>query len=195
MRTNKTAPFDLHIQEVKGNYEIFSQSEKGSSFLQKAGVAPSKTKLKINQIDGTKSWPLEDISKIIDDRTGNEKFWSATSNSCFGCGACVAVCPLCFCTRQEFRNDLDGKTSQCLKWDACFAKRFSEIQNHHDLRPQNVDRLYNWYHHKFVRANYEKDRFLCTGCGRCIEACPANLNMKNIIETLIKLNSPKDEKR
>ncbi len=195
MGTNKIAPFDLHIQEIKGNYEVFSGSEKGNHYLQKAGIAPSKTKLKITPIEETETWPLEKISKIIENRAGNEKFWNATANTCFGCGACVAVCPLCFCTRQEFKNDLDGGNSQCLKWDACFAKRFSEIQNHHDLRPQNVDRLYNWYHHKFVRAKFEKDHFLCTGCGRCIDACPANLNMNNIISTLIKLNSPKNEKQ
>lgn len=186
--TNKIAPFDLYVQENRGHFEIFSGSEKGNSILKKAAIPQSKTKLKINEIATEKTWPMESVSKLIENRAGNEKFWNAIANTCFGCGACTAACPLCFCTRQEFKNDLDGKTSQCLKWDACFAKRFSEIQNHFDYRPTNADRLYNWYHHKFVRAKYEHNHYLCTGCGRCIEACPANLNMKNIIETLLKLN-------
>lgn len=185
---NKIAPFDLYVQEDKGHFEIFSGSGRGDAILKKAAITQSKTKLEIKKIDSDKSWPLESISKIIENREQNEKFWRATAKTCFGCGACTAVCPLCFCTRQEFANGLNRETSQCLQWDSCFAKRFSEIQNHFDLRPNNADRLYNWYHHKFVRAKFEHDHYLCTGCGRCIEACPANLSIKNIIETLMKLN-------
>lgn len=189
MGTNKLAPFDLYLQDKKTHFEIFSGSEKGKKILEKNGVKPSSSRLTIDEIEAKDVLPLDKISKIIENREGNEKFWNALANTCFGCGACTAVCPLCFCTSQEVRNDLDGQTSFCLKWDACFAKRFSEIQNHYDLRPQNVDRLYNWYHHKFVRAKFERNHYLCTGCGRCIDACPANLNMKNILETLVRLTS------
>jgi ferredoxin len=126
------------------------------------------------------------LTKVIENKEDLKDFWQGISNNCFGCGACTAVCPLCFCTRKDFKNTPDGQTKLCLDWDSCFSKRFSEIQNHHDFRPENVDRLYNWYHHKFVRSPRENNFSLCTGCGRCIDACPANLNVKNIIKAAIE---------
>jgi len=162
--------------------------------LKKAGVKPSKTKLILRPISAEdEKFDLEELKNIISDRKDNEKIWQGIADNCFGCGACTAVCPLCYCTRQEFENDFCSKSNQCLNWDSCFAKRFSEVQNHFDLRPENVDRLYNWYHHKFVRAKFEHDHFLCTGCGHCIEACPANLNIKNILESLINKKEQKEE--
>lgn len=184
--TDKYAPFDLFIQEEGDRFSIFSGTKTGEEILKKADITNAKKKPILRPIR-EKSTKLDNkvIEKSINNREKNEEFWQGIANNCFGCGACTAVCPLCFCTRQEFSNDLCSKGTQCLKWDSCFAKRFSEVQYHYDLRPENVDRLYNWYHHKFVRAKFEHDHFLCTGCGRCIEACPANLNVKNILEALV----------
>lgn len=185
--TNKLAPFDLHIQEEKNGHAIFSDSKIGEAILKKTGIKQSKKKLQINEIKPSqKTFAEQNISKIIDNKEKHIDFWDKISENCFGCGACSTVCPLCFCTRQDYKNELIGESKQCLNWDSCFAKRFSEIQNHYDFRPKNVDRLYNWYHHKFARSYHKNKRFLCTGCGRCIEACPAHLNQKNILESLIK---------
>ena len=198
MGTDKYAPFDLFIQEEGNNVAIFSTTKNGEAILRKTEIKKSQKRPILKKIgeDGEKI-DANKIEKVISDRAKNEEFWQGIADNCFGCGACTAVCPLCFCTRQEFENflpldkgevegvDLTCKSSQCLNWDSCFAKRFSEVQNHYDLRPENVDRLYNWYHHKFVRAKFKHDQFLCTGCGRCIEACPANLNINNILQALI----------
>lgn len=184
MGTDKYAPFDIFLQEEKNDYSVFTGTKHGEKILKKIGILKNQ-KLILRPIKNKKdNFNLEQISKTIKDRTSNEDFWQGISDNCFGCGACTAVCPLCFCTRQDFINNIKGESSQCLKWDSCFAKRFSEVQNNFDLRPQNIDRLYNWYHHKFVRAKHENNHYLCTGCGRCIEACPANLNIKNILENL-----------
>jgi len=186
MGTDKYASFDLFIQEEGNSFSVFSGTKMGEEVLKKADIIKSKKKPSLRPIR-EKAIKFDDkiVEKVISDRAKNEEFWQGIANNCFGCGACTAVCPLCFCTRQTEVSDLCAKNNQCLEWDSCFAKRFSEIQNHQDLRPENVDRLYNWYHHKFVRAKFEHDHFLCTGCGRCIEACPANLNIKNILEALV----------
>ena len=124
------------------------------------------------------------LTEAIQDKVKFQDYWQSVANNCFGCGSCSAVCPLCFCVRQDFENNAAGNCDHCFRWDACFSKSFSEIQNHHDLRPANIDRLYNWYHHKLVRAPYEKIGYLCTGCGRCIKACPAHLNQHSIMNGL-----------
>lgn len=185
---DKIAPFDLYIREPKkGKYNLFSGSAQGREIIKKLEIKSRKQQTNIDtEIEIEKNFDLDKIAEAISDKETNEEFFSGIANNCFGCGACSTVCPLCFCTRQVFENNLSGETTQCLHWDSCFAKRFSEVQNRLDLRPENKDRLYNWYHHKFVRAKSESGHFLCTGCGRCIDACPANLNVKNILKALVE---------
>jgi ferredoxin len=193
MGTNALAPSDLHLQKSKNGYNVFAQSRQGKDILHKVGIKPSGKSTKIDKV-----MPEVDeidrarLSRIINDKEGNQMFWKGIASNCFGCGACVAVCPLCFCTRSKYENTIEGESRECQRWDACFAKRFSEVQNRFDLRPENSDRLYNWYHHKFVRAYKENKKNLCTGCGRCIEACTADLNIKNILTALIYKNKPNE---
>ncbi|MEI7791942.1 MAG: 4Fe-4S dicluster domain-containing protein [Candidatus Berkelbacteria bacterium] len=183
---NKITGFDLHIQKDQAGYSIYSGSKIGNKILKENGLNSRKlgSFLKDIKLDSIDKFNDKKLSEEINNRKDHELIWQGVANNCFGCGACTAVCPLCFCTRQDFSNKTDGTSKICLEWDSCFAKSFSEIQNHYDLRPENVDRLYNWYHHKFVRAYKDKKHFLCTGCGRCIKACPAHLNQHNILEAI-----------
>jgi len=189
METSKPINYDLYVQKQGNNYEIFCGSSKGEKIFKKFKFKSVKD-IKIETIEpqGDKEIDLVKLKRAVGNKKENLDFWQGLANNCFGCGACTAVCPLCFCTRQDFNNDTNGNCHQCLSWDSCFAKRFSEIQNHHDLRPVNTDRLYNWYHHKFVRSFHHSDHPLCTGCGRCIAACPAHLNIRNIINSLLEKN-------
>ncbi len=186
MGKDKFAPFDIYLQEEGEKFSIFSKSNLGSYLISKIGIKNNKKIPQLRPIrEKSEEFDQEKITRVINNREKNEDFWEGIAKNCFGCGACSAVCPLCFCTRLEAFSNIDGESEQCLAWDTCFAKKFSEIQNDFDLRPENVDRLYNWYHHKFVRSS-KTGSFLCTGCGRCIEACPANLNVKNIISALVE---------
>jgi ferredoxin len=180
---------DLHLQKNKsGGYTIFAFSEIGKNYLKKIEIKPSKEMVEITKPN------LEDKSRInkkllfskMEEKQNSAEFWQRIADNCFGCGSCSAVCPLCFCTRQVYKNEPNGDCTKYLEKDSCFSKTFSEIQHHFDLRPTRKDRLYNWYHHKFGRSYFDNREFLCTGCGRCIDACPAHLNQKNIIKNIVK---------
>lgn len=188
MGTNKYSDFDLFIQDEPRGFTVFSGTRIGEQILKKIGLKNSSKEVKLKEIKlnlEEKPFDQKELSKKVSEKNENIDFWQGISNNCFGCSACSTVCPLCFCFRQEFVNNIDESGKRQLRWDSCFSKGFSEIQHHFDLRPQNVDRLYNWYHHKFVRNFEKKGYFLCTGCGRCIDACPANLNQKNILNSLV----------
>ena len=192
---DKITDYDLHIQKEKSGYSIYSGSKMGNKILKENGLNLSKKEclLKGILLESSEIFNDKKLSEAINNRKESELTWQGVANNCFGCGACTAVCPLCFCTRQDFSNKTDGTSKICLNWDSCFSKSFSEIQNHYDLRPENVDRLYNWYHHKFVRAYKDKKHFLCTGCGRCIKACPAHLNQHRILEAIEKKREVRHE--
>ncbi len=183
--SEKIDNFDLFIEKEGDHFAIFPGSTIGKEILKSqhlkknSNEEPPEIVLKnVEKIDKKK------LNESVADKASREELWQGIANNCFGCGACTAVCPLCFCTKKKYLNPTDGSCQKCAGWDSCFAKSFSEIQNHNDLRPTNKDRLYNWYHHKFVRAHDKSGHFLCTGCGRCITACPAHLNQHKIMEDL-----------
>ena len=187
--TDKLRGFDIYLQKEGSEFSAFSGTTAGEKILKK---------LALKKIDSLTLRPVshkslnkiskEEITKLIGDKEKFQDLWDKIANNCFGCGACSSVCPLCYCFRQDEKNLIDGGCETCISWDSCFSKEFSEIQKNSDLRPNNSSRLYNWYHHKFVCSPY-----LCTGCGRCIKACPANLNIKNILLAIEKLDDDKHE--
>lgn len=181
---SKLYDYDLYVLINDNEIIIESKSYRGSSLAAKTGLIRSKATFAINPGAKAKKFDLDKTSALINDKNRTQKFWQGIANNCFGCGACSTVCPLCFCFRQDFKSMPDGSYKKCLNWDSCFSGDFSQIQNGFDLRPANVDRLYNWYHHKFVRGPRELGHPLCVGCGRCITACPAHLNINSIIHSL-----------
>lgn len=143
---DKIQTFDLHIQREKDGYSIFSSSKIGEKILQENGVKQHLKIPKLRNIDlkFETIFNKKELSEAINDLPNFKNFWQGLSNNCFGCGSCSTVCPLCFCTKHHEKNQTDGSAETCLSWDSCFAKNFSEIQNHHDLRPESINRLYNW---------------------------------------------------
>ncbi len=180
---------DIHIQKNGRDFEIFGLTPTGKRILENTGVKKTLG-LEIEELlpQNIEQIDKNELSNEIDNKEKWSEYWQEISDNCFGCGACTAVCPLCFCFRQNSKNTTDGKCKNCLEWDSCFSTSFSQIQHHFDFRPTNKDRLYNWYHHKFDRAYFQNKHFLCTGCGRCIKACPAHLNQYRIISHLVKKN-------
>lgn len=179
---------DLHLQTENDRLSIFALSKKGEGILKKNFIKITLKQPKIRPIQlsiDKKIINTKKLAKEIDNKEKLTDFWQSIANNCFGCGACSTVCPLCFCLRQKFSNNVDGGARQQYCYDSCFSKSFSEIQNHFDLRPKNINRLYNWYHHKFVRAYYKDGSPLCTGCGRCVANCPAHLNQEHIIRSVL----------
>lgn len=187
--TDKLRGFDIYIQKDGNNFIGFSGTDLGERILKKLRLKKDeKTELKPVTHKSLNKLSKEEITKLVANKDKFIDLWQKLANNCFGCGACTAVCPLCYCFRQDEKNLLNGEVATCINWDSCFACEFSEIQNRLDLRPKNVDRFYNWYHHKFVRSPY-----LCVGCGRCIKACPANLNIKNILLSIEKMDEDEDK--
>ena len=49
-------------------------------------------------------------------------------------------------------------------------------------RPTKKERLRNRYMHKLSYFNERYGETLCVGCGRCIDNCPAHLDISEFIE-------------
>lgn len=184
--------YDLFVLKRSDDFLIHAKGWRAKEIMEKCAIKKTEQSFDLKPKAKAENIDLKNVSKLINDKQLTNDFWQGISNNCFGCGACSTVCPLCFCFEQNFKSCPDGQDKKCLNWDSCFSANFSQIQFGNDMRPENKDRLYNWYHHKFVRGPKELDEYLCVGCGRCITACPAHLSIHNILSSLEKKYGPKD---
>lgn len=129
------------------------------------------------------------LAEIIEN-SRNHPVWERLNKTCFACGVCSYVCPLCYCYEQKDRVDItpdvasDIKGARKRRWDSCMLPDFAAV-SFENFRPEPKDRIYNWYYHKFVRMPREYGFPGCVDCGRCILYCPAGINYREVLEELI----------
>ncbi|MDD5693426.1 MAG: 4Fe-4S dicluster domain-containing protein [Patescibacteria group bacterium] len=130
------------------------------------------------------------LDKIVEN-SYNHPIWDKLADTCFNCGICSYVCPLCYCFKVEDQIDItknvenDCQGCRNRSWDSCMLPDFAKV-TFHNFRPELKDRIYNWYYHKFVRMPREYGIPGCIDCGRCITYCPANINYRDVLKELIK---------
>jgi sulfhydrogenase subunit beta (sulfur reductase) len=105
--------------------------------------------------------------------------WENRSATCVECGACNFVCPTCY---SFFIDAVQKKPVKKLRsWDACLLAGFDQA-----ARPRISDRF---RHRFFCKFRYQPETLGlsgCTGCGRCIEACPGKIDMRLVLQDLAK---------
>lgn len=125
-----------------------------------------------------------DLTKILDMEFQSD-VWKTWGDKCLGCGTCASVCPTCYCYGVEESVSLDLKSAEKVKsLYSCNVVDFAELAGGHNFRKERSTRMkYRFYHkHRgFVEA-YEES--LCTGCGRCGEACLADITVPAVIASV-----------
>lgn len=109
--------------------------------------------------------------------------WDEIARKCINCGACTYICPTCHCfdISQNVRGE-EGTKYRC--WDSCMFGEYTQMAGGHNPRPTKKERVRNRFMHKL---NYFQERYgmqLCTGCGRCINVCPVNMDITSIIKKI-----------
>ncbi|MFH1445880.1 MAG: 4Fe-4S dicluster domain-containing protein [Chloroflexota bacterium] len=152
--------------------DLFSQATEEDWTAKKEVIELATTKIK-RYID------ITDIPQILGDMFDHE-YWMQVSKKCLGCGICTYLCPTCHCfDMQDEIKRTEGRRARM--WDSCMFCEYTKHTSGHNPRPARINRLRNRVFHKF---KYYPDNFgemLCVGCGRCIDSCPANVDIAEII--------------
>ena len=114
-----------------------------------------------------------------------EKFesplWEELYKPCLACGTCTFVCPTCQCYDiKDYDTGHGVQRYRC--WDSCMYSDFT-MMAHGNNRTSQKERFRQRFMHKLVYfpANNE-GMYSCVGCGRCVEKCPASLNIVKVIK-------------
>jgi sulfhydrogenase subunit beta (sulfur reductase) len=84
-------------------------------------------------------------------------------------------------------SDLSGRRTR--SWDSCLFETHAQVAGGENFREHRSSRIKFRYYHKQRGFVAEYGRPSCVGCGRCIAACPAGIDIVSVIE---KLRGEKD---
>ena len=135
------------------------------------------------------------IKGVVKKNYNLTELWKDFSSTCVECGACNLVCPTCHCF---LLFDEKSKKETCERyriWDACLYSTFARVAGGANPRKHLYERLRNRFEKKFDFFPETLNYFACTGCGRCIEACPGDIDLREVLKGLVsgKWNKPPND--
>ena len=129
--------------------------------------------------------PAREIKPILDTHF-EDPFWDTIHRKCLACGTCTYLCPTCHCF--DISDEVKRADGIRLRnWDSCMYPLFTKETSGHNPRPSQKERWRQRIMHKF---RYYVDNFgaiSCVGCGRCVIACPVNLDIRKVVADIAKI--------
>jgi ferredoxin len=132
-------------------------------------------------------------SKKLEDEYYNS-IWKKLSESCLGCGTCAFLCPTCTCFDVlDDEDHYNGRGKRIRIWDTCQFPLYTLHTSGHNPRPTRIERCRNRILHKFSYYPENYNLIGCVGCGRCIQYCPVNNDLRVILNEFLELDEEHKE--
>ncbi|MFH1215546.1 MAG: 4Fe-4S dicluster domain-containing protein [Pseudomonadota bacterium] len=185
-----TEGLDIAISNIDEKFIVEVLNHKGEELLAEHNLSPavendlaalSGQRAKSPQGDGAKLDALkaQDLNKLYE-----APFWQGLGESCINCGACTFICPTCYCFDIQDET-ARGEGRRIRYWDSCMFPLYSLHTSGHNPRGKKMQRTRNRFMHKL---KYFPDRFgpfSCVGCGRCVQDCPVNIDIREVMNDLL----------
>lgn len=177
---------DIFLAPAAGEYKVKGISEKGKELLALArleeNIAEPDPPPVISQV------PAKGVEKAFRNNF-DSKYWDRVGDRCIHCNICSYVCPNCYCfdMRDLSIHGSTGGYERVRTWESCQSPAFTNLAGGHNPRPAKGSRMRQRFAHKLLYFHDEYGDYLCSGCGRCVWACPVNIDIRAIITDLQKM--------
>jgi sulfhydrogenase subunit beta (sulfur reductase) len=186
--------FDLNFSSVKNGYVVEIGSERGerileqySEFFQKAGdkynkeISNKRKDVLMALAKQNKTYDFEGSIVDVAEQNITSPRWKKEIETCIECGACTNVCPSCRCF---YLRDQEGKDGfeRISSWDSCQIPGYSRMAGGGNPRPLMANRFSNRFMCKFNWGVSIFGEVACKGCGRCIDACMGNIDIRAVMK-------------
>ena len=206
-RPYPTKDFDLNLSSLDNQFVIDVGSDKGQRIVNTYRTffkdCMNNDLLRRDNIREEVSLQIKDFIKergtpdtaaingAVKKNYDNLGLWQDAASTCVECGACNLICPTCHCFLL-FDENRGQRIGRGKVWDACLYKTFAKVAGNHNPRKHLYERMRNRFDKKFAFFPEVLNYFACTGCGRCIEACPGNIDIREVLKGLVtgKWNKP-----
>jgi len=191
--------FDINLSPVEKGFIVETGSEKGKALVaQHPGLFEEAKKENIDKRNKQKEKVVKEVEKNVKEyevpaqeqfsgiveRNYESELWNDEAKTCVECGACNMICPTCHCFLLYDQKDKE-KMARLRIWDSCMLKDFARVAGGANPRPKLWMRLRNRFEKKFDFFPKVADLYACTGCGRCIAACPAKIDIRKVLKRLV----------
>ncbi|NLI69635.1 MAG: 4Fe-4S binding protein [Firmicutes bacterium] len=184
-----TEGLDVLMVDLGDRYLLREISEKGKEILGSNGdllsdataedrsAADALTRAAEEKIG--RSIEIEGIAEGLPE-LWEDQLWKDISNACISCGTCTFLCPTCHCFDIQDEVEME-EGRRCRMWDSCMFAEYTLHTSGHNPRPTTRERTRNRINHKYYYYVSKFGKTACVGCGRCIEYCPANIDILDIL--------------
>lgn len=193
-----TGPFgekglDVLIYDLGEDYFANSFTQKGKELLDKMKQGSPADKSVLKEVNTLAASAADKISSAVSTDHLKEKvvtelfdapFWEEVAFACINCGTCTYLCPTCWCF--DIQDEVFGKEGDRIRnWDACMFPLFTLHGSGHNPRDNKLQRVRQRFMHKL---KYHVDKYdngvACVGCGRCVQFCPVNIDIRHVFELM-----------
>jgi sulfhydrogenase subunit beta (sulfur reductase) len=177
---------DIMLYETDGGYFAKAVTEKGRFLI--PGSEWKETTVEPKPIETRGRFPVPE--RGVWTERFNDAYWTKMSERCLSCRACAYVCPTCRCFAVRDEMIQPGEFERIRCWDACAGENYRRVAGGHKPRAEKSERLRNRFFCKFI---YYPDQYglgeglACTGCGRCIDVCPAGVDITEVLTDLERI--------
>ena len=186
--------FDLFFYDTGDYYQVLVGTALGDDMVLATGrlfepVGEADiAEYKRRSLDKRRAFQLEveirDLPEIFEMEYQSE-VWDELGKQCLSCGACSMVCPTCYCYDVADDVELGSRAGTRTRfWDSCLFASHAQIASGENFRHSRASRIKFRFYHKQRGFVAEYGRPSCVGCGRCISACPVNIDVVQVIESL-----------
>jgi sulfhydrogenase subunit beta (sulfur reductase) len=179
------AGMDVMLYPAEGGYLVETLTDKGRV---------AATALASTPFTGERAqteWPPAQYTvppRAVWTQLFNDPYWSQLADRCLSCKVCAYVCPTCRCFDVRDYTTAQGPGYQQIErlrcWDSCMAEGYRRIAGGHNPRAAKAQRLRNRFYCKFDYYPADFGPLACVGCGRCIDECPVNVDITEVVATM-----------
>ncbi len=208
-RSRRVADGGLALSVAEGSQMADSRSQMAKGERQAASSAAPNSQPAIgHQPSAIRNLPssIPNPQSISWPAHFDDEYWARMSERCLSCRACAYVCPTCRCfiVRDEILpfeaatgKPGNGQFERIRCWDSCEGENYRRTAGGHRPRAEKSERLRNRFFCKFY---YYAEQYglgqtsVCTGCGRCVDVCPVNVDITEVLMEVHKETSRQGNK-
>jgi sulfhydrogenase subunit beta (sulfur reductase) len=182
------AGMDIMLTETAKGFLVDVLTEKGQELVKSLNTEEKSPEIPLRAsgqdvtLPQKESWP----------KNFESKYWERVSERCLSCRICAYICPTCRCfdIRDEEipGSNGDNLTERIRCWDSCASEVYRRIAGGHNPRAAKADRMRNRFMCKFYYYPEQYGPVACTGCGRCVDSCPVNIDITEVLSHLAEVS-------
>ena len=176
MGTNKTDDYNIGIKVTDSEIFLDIKDEEFINYFANDRLNYRKQEFEMEFVEDNEIHvDIPDNIELKD--VINLDLWREYDKRCIACGKCTS-------TQDIFYSETENVGERRRVWASCHVQGFTDMAGGHSFRQRHGDRMRFKVMHKISDFKKRFGYNMCTGCGRCDDACPEYISFSNCINKL-----------